>query len=260
MATTPNYGWVMPDPTDFVTDLPADFEIFGDAVDTTLDTIETKLDVITTEGDLIVGDASGDPVALPIGTAGQILASDGDTAEWVTPAAGGGLAIAQIASGTLTSGTQLTLTSLSSYDFLELRLSALNIGTDNKLNVRINNNSGSNYEYVFAASEGTTTYAANTLVANGFSYTASKFDPMSETLKSAKPANSFRIRFTNCKETGFTTVKGIFVYEFNDGGSDRNAQTVWSGIYKVAEAVSSIEFFTASAATFSAGNYVLWGA
>jgi hypothetical protein len=33
MATTPNYGWVMPDPTDFVTDLPADFEIFGDAVD-----------------------------------------------------------------------------------------------------------------------------------------------------------------------------------------------------------------------------------
>jgi frataxin-like iron-binding protein CyaY len=89
MATTPNYGWVMPDPTDFVTDLPADFEIFGDAVDTTLEAIETKLDVITTEGDLIVGDASGDPVRVPIGTAGQILTSDGDTVEWVAPASSG---------------------------------------------------------------------------------------------------------------------------------------------------------------------------
>ena len=36
MVATPNYGWVMPDPTDFVTNLPADFEIFGDAVDADL--------------------------------------------------------------------------------------------------------------------------------------------------------------------------------------------------------------------------------
>jgi hypothetical protein len=78
----------MPDPTDFVTDLPADFEIFGDAVDTTLEAIETKLDVITTEGDLVVGDASGDPVRVPVGTAGQVLASDGDTVEWVNAAGG----------------------------------------------------------------------------------------------------------------------------------------------------------------------------
>jgi hypothetical protein len=85
MATTPNYGWVMPDPTDFVTNLPADFEIFGDAVDTTLEAIETKLDVITTEGDLVVGDASGDPVRVPVGTVGQVLASDGTTIQWVNP-------------------------------------------------------------------------------------------------------------------------------------------------------------------------------
>jgi hypothetical protein len=36
MATTPNYGWVTPAPTDFVTDLPADFEVFADAVDADL--------------------------------------------------------------------------------------------------------------------------------------------------------------------------------------------------------------------------------
>jgi hypothetical protein len=36
MATTPNYGWVTPAPTDLVTDLPADFETFADAVDADL--------------------------------------------------------------------------------------------------------------------------------------------------------------------------------------------------------------------------------
>ena len=33
---TTNFGWQMPTSTDLVTDLPADFEVFGQAVDTTL--------------------------------------------------------------------------------------------------------------------------------------------------------------------------------------------------------------------------------
>ena len=31
---TSNFGWQMPTSTDLVTDLPADFEVFGQAVDT----------------------------------------------------------------------------------------------------------------------------------------------------------------------------------------------------------------------------------
>lgn len=55
--------------------------------------IQTQLnakqaDVITTEGDLVVGDASGDPVRLPIGTSGYVLTSDGDTASWQPAGAG----------------------------------------------------------------------------------------------------------------------------------------------------------------------------
>jgi hypothetical protein len=33
---TTNFGWVMPAPTDLVTDLPADFNVFGQAVDTSM--------------------------------------------------------------------------------------------------------------------------------------------------------------------------------------------------------------------------------
>jgi hypothetical protein len=119
MSVTPNYNWPLIEPTDFVTNLPADFEIFGDAVDTTLEAIETKLDVITTEGDLIVGDATGDPVRVPVGTAGQVLASDGDTVEWITPAAGGW---EQLATGSIT-GASVSLTGISqAYKQLVLRL------------------------------------------------------------------------------------------------------------------------------------------
>ena len=44
-----------------------------------------QANVITTEGDLVVGDASGDPARLAIGTTGQVLTSDGTTAVWAAP-------------------------------------------------------------------------------------------------------------------------------------------------------------------------------
>jgi hypothetical protein len=138
MATTPNYGWVMPDPTDFVTSLPADFEIFGDAVDLTLDTIETKLDVITTEGDLIVGDASGDPVRLPVGAAGEVLTSDGDTVSFVAPSSGS-LTLLNTGGTTLT-GSFVEITSIpSTFNHLYILIRNFLPATDNRrLRMRTN--------------------------------------------------------------------------------------------------------------------------
>jgi hypothetical protein len=128
MATTPNYGWVMPDPTDFVTSLPADFEIFGDAVDATVDGIETianaaQPNVITTEGDLVVGDASGDPIRLPIGALGTILTSDGDTAEWGAAPASGSLTL--ITSTTISNAAAVNFTSIPQ-DYKHLFVEILN--------------------------------------------------------------------------------------------------------------------------------------
>lgn len=63
---TSNFGWQMPTPTDLVTDLPADFEVFGQAVDTTL------------------ADLKG-------GTSGQVLAKASGTDmdfTWTTPEIG----------------------------------------------------------------------------------------------------------------------------------------------------------------------------
>lgn len=101
MATTPNYGWVTPAPTDFVTDLPADFEVFADAVDASF---------AADEGDLLVGGTSNIFEALPIGAAGTVLTSDGDTAEWAAPAGGG--KIVQVVNATQSSQQNITSTSL----------------------------------------------------------------------------------------------------------------------------------------------------
>ena len=75
---TSNFGWQMPTPTDLVTDLPADFEVFGQAVDTSL------------------ADLKG-------GTSGQILAKNSNTDMdfvWTTPNPGDITAV--------TAGTGLT--------------------------------------------------------------------------------------------------------------------------------------------------------
>ena len=48
------------------------------------------LDPVTTEGDLIIGDASGDPIKLGIGTSTHVLTSNGTTASWQAATGGGG--------------------------------------------------------------------------------------------------------------------------------------------------------------------------
>jgi hypothetical protein len=151
MATTPNYGWVMPDPTDFVTSLPADFEIFGDAVDATVDGIDnrvTDLEVITTEGDLIVGDASGDPVRLPIGALGTVLTSDGDTAEWAAASAGAlSLELLNTGGTALTGAASITVNVASKDHYVLFVPGASSANASSVFTLRINGDTGGNYRY-----------------------------------------------------------------------------------------------------------------
>jgi len=285
MATTTNFGWTTPDDTDLVKDGAAAIRTLGSAIDTSLVDLKggttgqvlakasgTDMDftwatdasgipatIFDAKGDLIAASAADTAARLAVGTDGQVLTADSTEStglKWATPA--GTLTIAQIASGTLTSGTELSLTSLSSYDTLELRVNALNVSVDALLSVKINSNTGSNYEYNSATDRATASHDANE-PSNRFSLTDTKFDPMDAYQKSGNTTNHFRIRFTNCKNAGFTLVEGLFTYRYDQSGTARNAQASWKGIYKVAEAVSSIQFTTGSGA-FVAGNYVLWGA
>jgi hypothetical protein len=81
---TTNYGFVLPTSTDLVTDLPADFDVALQGVDTRLKALQPG----TTLGDIAYSSATANTnTRLPIGTAGQVLAvSGGGVPAWTTTA------------------------------------------------------------------------------------------------------------------------------------------------------------------------------
>ena len=81
---TTNYGFVLPTPTNLVTDLPADFDVALQGVDTRLKALQPG----TTLGDLAYSSATANTnTRLPIGTSGQVLAvSGGGVPAWTTTA------------------------------------------------------------------------------------------------------------------------------------------------------------------------------
>jgi hypothetical protein len=92
---TTNYGFVMPTPTDLVTDLPADFGVFGQAVDTQMLTnanAAISKSIVDAKGDLIAATAADTVSRLAVGTNGQVLVADSTAATglaWATAAGGG---------------------------------------------------------------------------------------------------------------------------------------------------------------------------
>ena len=71
----------MPTAADLVTDLPADFEVFGQAVDTRLKALQPG----TTNGDIAYSTATANTSArLAIGTTGQVLTVAGGVPTWAT--------------------------------------------------------------------------------------------------------------------------------------------------------------------------------
>ena len=79
---TTNYGWPMPTSSDLVTDLPADFDAFGQPVDNTLKALNPE----TTLGDIAYRSAvSNTNTRLGIGSAGQVLTVASGVPSWATP-------------------------------------------------------------------------------------------------------------------------------------------------------------------------------
>jgi hypothetical protein len=127
------FGWQMPENTSLVTDLPADFEVFGQAVDTDFQdllggttgqvlskTSGTDLDftwVDPTAGDITGATGSGTFARLGTGTNGQYLTTDGTTNSWGTISAGG----MTLLSTTTLSGATTNITSISQ-DYLHLQM------------------------------------------------------------------------------------------------------------------------------------------
>jgi hypothetical protein len=103
---TTNYGFVLPTSTDLVTDLPADFDVALQGVDTRLKALQPG----TTLGDLAYSSATANTnTRLAIGTTGNVLTVSGGVPVWAAPA-GGGKVLQVVFASTTTEVTNSTST------------------------------------------------------------------------------------------------------------------------------------------------------
>lgn len=184
---TSNFGWQMPTSTDLVTDLPADFETFGQAVDTSLADLKggttgqvlskasnTDMDftwvaqddsnaiqnaIVDAKGDLIAATAADTPARLGVGTNGQVLTADSTASTglvWATPSSGGGYTL--IAETTASAVSSISYTSISgSYKHLLLLWDGLlHSTTGSQFTVRLNNDSSGLYNTRMIGANGST--------------------------------------------------------------------------------------------------------
>jgi hypothetical protein len=105
---TTNYGFVLPTPTDLVTDLPADFDVALQGVDTRLKALQPG----TTLGDLAYSSATANTnTRLGIGTTGQVLTVAAGVPSWASPGGGAvGCALYNTTNQTIAQATVTTVT------------------------------------------------------------------------------------------------------------------------------------------------------
>jgi len=106
---TTNYGFVLPTPTDLVTDLPADFDVALQGVDTRLKALQPG----TTLGDLAYSSATANTnTRLAIGSTGNVLTVAGGVPTWAAPAGGGGKVL-QVVFATTSTALNIATTTLT---------------------------------------------------------------------------------------------------------------------------------------------------
>ena len=158
---TTNYSWQMPTSTDLVTDLPADFEVFGQAVDNTMATMIPK-SLVDAKGDIIAATAADTVSRLAVGTNNQVLIADSSTAtglKWGTPASGGMTLIQTINASAVDTISFTSIPTTYKQLYITFRDVFMNNNSDSVI-VRFNNSSAAVYS-MFSIEKFTSSIGAN---------------------------------------------------------------------------------------------------
>jgi hypothetical protein len=241
---TTNYGFVLPTSSDLVTDLPADFDVALQGVDTRLKALQPG----TTLGDLVYSSATANTnTRLGIGSSGNILTVAGGVPTWAAPASAGGMTV--IASGSL-SGTSLSLTSIP--------------GTYNNLQLVLRDFTFSGGCQIKPTFNSVTAYATMQTYGQGASSSGTSFYQSLGWIQIVEAAmiaaQEDPIIVLNVYDYANTTsYKGFDGFSAVTETATNTVVTSTAGGSKNTAAVTSITMALTSSATYTAGTYTLYG-
>lgn len=243
---TTNYSFAMPQNSDLVKDLPADFEVFGQAVDTQMKTnadAAIAKSLVTTKGDLIAATGASTPARLAVGTNDQVLIADSTTAtglKWGTAAAGG---MTSIASGSLSTGT-VTISSIpATYKNLQLVIRNPWATGGPALRIRMNGNTSAVYGNVQI-------YGSTVTATNNQAYWN-----MGD-LPSGSENNSFTVLINDYASSMNKTASSVGTENHLNTG--RTIINVGMG-FGSTTAVSSLSILLSAGSFGAGGTYILYG-
>lgn len=247
---TSNYSFQMPTSTDLVTDLPADFEVFGQAVDTRMKTnadAATQKATLTTTGDIYYASSASTPARLGIGTTGQLLSVSGGVPAWATVNAGG----MTLLSTTTLSGATVTISSISqAYNSLiAVVYGTTNATADGQFNFRPNSSA------TISTHWGGTWNSGTGVASQGSGTDVCYLSAQINTSRTAA-TNCWTIRIDNYTSTTdwkSLSVNGVFT---KTGGNLTSVGL--SGGIQTTSAITSMQFLNAGG-NLSTGTVLLYG-
>lgn len=270
MANTTNFGWETPDDTDLVKDGAAAMRTLGNSIDASFVDLKggttgqvlakasnTDLDftwatdasgipatIFDAKGDIIAASAADTAARLAVGANNTVLTADSSTAtglKWASPAVNANFTLLN-SGGTTLSGSTTTVSGISGADkiFILIEGADNNVGSSS-IGLRLNADSGTNYDTFAGLVRGSTTWSSGLVTRftgfNGTSFTLAE---------SSTDAGSTVVAYAmidGCNSSGLkpvTFASGVFR---NNPGVDQ-ANYTGGGVYKGTSTISSVSLIT----------------
>lgn len=273
MATTTNFNWSTPDDTSLVKDGAAAIRTLGSSIDTSMaelkggttgqvlsKTSNTDMDftwiavdpltILDAKGDLISATAADTPARLAVGSNNQVLTADSSTAtglKWATPSSGAP-SWSLISTTSLTTGSSYSITGLSGYNQLLIRVNGVTTTAADAFNYTLNNITTSSYTRAISYISGGAALSINSISGTTTALATNSNSPAGTTIN-----GSFLINGAN--GAGLKCIQQVI--GANASAASNNTQ--WGTVtFSDTNVISSFQI-NATFGTFNAGTITVHG-